>query len=131
MWQNMFLLLLTAGLKILLTAWTFGMHVRRIRPSQFKDNLLMIFTPEATRRYILANNCNWSLSWEVAGNLPVRYVERQGPARPYASHLLRQEWHKASPGSWIFSSCPPEGTCIYPGFYAVIGAAALLGGVTR
>ncbi|KAG9047713.1 hypothetical protein FS837_001677 [Tulasnella sp. UAMH 9824] len=111
MWQNMFLLLLTAGLKILLTAWTFGMHVRRIQPSQSKYNLLMMATSEASRRYILANNCNWSISWEVAGNLP--------------------EWHKASPRSWIFSSCPPEGTCIYPGFYAVIGAAALLGGVTR
>ncbi|KAG8901755.1 hypothetical protein FRC00_004894 [Tulasnella sp. 408] len=44
--------------------------------------------------------------------------------------IFLQEWHKASPRSWIFSSCPPEGTCIYPGFYAVIGAAALLGGVT-
>ncbi|KDQ18892.1 hypothetical protein BOTBODRAFT_478226 [Botryobasidium botryosum FD-172 SS1] len=45
--------------------------------------------------------------------------------------LLLQAWHKAHPTAWIFSSCPPEGNCISPGFYAVIGAAALLGGVTR
>jgi chloride channel 3/4/5 len=33
----------------------------------------------------------------------------------------------------IFSSCPPDPTirCVSPAFYAVIGAAAMLGGVTR
>lgn len=45
--------------------------------------------------------------------------------------LLLQAWHRAFPGAWAFSACPPEGDCISPGFYAVIGAAAMLGGVTR
>lgn len=33
----------------------------------------------------------------------------------------------------MFSACPPDPTvrCIYPGFYAVIGASSMLAGVTR
>jgi hypothetical protein len=33
----------------------------------------------------------------------------------------------------LFSACPPDPTvrCIYPGFYAVIGASSMLAGVTR
>ncbi|KAH9893401.1 chloride channel [Cubamyces lactineus] len=47
--------------------------------------------------------------------------------------LITQGWHRAYPTAWIFSSCPPDPTvrCISPGFYAVIGASAMLGGVTR
>ncbi|CAE6495359.1 unnamed protein product [Rhizoctonia solani] len=45
--------------------------------------------------------------------------------------IIMQGWHRAHPTAWIFSSCAPEGQCIFPGFYAVIGAAAMLGGVTR
>lgn len=35
--------------------------------------------------------------------------------------------------AWFFLSCPPDPSvrCISPGFYAVIGASAMLGGVTR
>lgn len=36
MWENVFLLLLTAAIKILLTAWTFGMMVSLLRPA-FSD----------------------------------------------------------------------------------------------
>ncbi|KAI0773298.1 chloride channel [Trametes elegans] len=47
--------------------------------------------------------------------------------------LVMQGWHRAYPTAWIFSSCPPDPTlrCISPGFYAIIGASAMLGGVTR
>ncbi|EMD39275.1 hypothetical protein CERSUDRAFT_112928 [Gelatoporia subvermispora B] len=47
--------------------------------------------------------------------------------------LLTQGLHRTYPKSWIFSSCPPDPTvrCVSPGFYAVIGASAMLGGVTR
>ncbi|CAE6475067.1 unnamed protein product [Rhizoctonia solani] len=45
--------------------------------------------------------------------------------------IIMQAWHRAHPTAWIFSSCAPEGQCIFPGFYSVIGAAAMLGGVTR
>ncbi|OSD04776.1 hypothetical protein PYCCODRAFT_1450809 [Trametes coccinea BRFM310] len=47
--------------------------------------------------------------------------------------LITQAWYRAYPTAWIFSSCPPDPTvrCISPGFYAVIGASAMLGGVTR
>ncbi|KZT07272.1 Cl-channel protein, partial [Laetiporus sulphureus 93-53] len=47
--------------------------------------------------------------------------------------LITQGLHRAYPGAWIFSSCSPEPTvrCVSPGFYAVIGASAMLGGVTR
>lgn len=47
--------------------------------------------------------------------------------------LFTQGIHRAYPKAWIFSTCPPDPTvrCVSPGFYAVIGAAAMLGGVTR
>lgn len=45
----------------------------------------------------------------------------------------RQSLYRAYPMAWIFLSCPPDPSvrCISPGFYAVIGASAMLGGVTR
>jgi len=47
--------------------------------------------------------------------------------------LFVQAAHRAYPTAWIFAACPPDpgARCISPGFYAVIGASALLGGVTR
>jgi len=47
--------------------------------------------------------------------------------------IFSQAIHRAYPDAWIFSACPPDPSarCIFPGFYAVIGASALLGGVTR
>ena len=45
----------------------------------------------------------------------------------------RSGLQRAYPKAWIFAACPPDPTvrCIYPGFYAVIGASAMLSGVTR
>jgi hypothetical protein len=45
----------------------------------------------------------------------------------------RQGLHRAYPALPAFTQCPPDPTvpCISPGFYAVVGAAAMLGGVTR
>lgn len=50
-----------------------------------------------------------------------------------AMGLVTQSLHRAYSDAWIFSACPSEQTipCVSPGFYSVIGAAAMLGGVTR
>ena len=50
-----------------------------------------------------------------------------------AELVFRQSMYRAYPMAWIFQSCPPDPSvrCISPGFYAVIGASAMLGGVTR
>ncbi|KAF7977593.1 hypothetical protein HWV62_3192 [Athelia sp. TMB] len=47
--------------------------------------------------------------------------------------LLTQGLHRAYPTAWVFAACPPDPTvrCVSPGFYAVIGASAMLAGVTR
>ncbi|KAG6828920.1 hypothetical protein H0H92_006306 [Tricholoma furcatifolium] len=47
--------------------------------------------------------------------------------------LLTQGLHRAYPDAWIFLACPPDRSlrCVSPGFYAVLGASAMLGGVTR
>ncbi|KAI0306096.1 Cl-channel protein [Multifurca ochricompacta] len=47
--------------------------------------------------------------------------------------LLTQGLYRAYPKAWFFSACSPDPTvrCIYPGFYAVIGASSMLAGVTR
>ncbi|KAI0352159.1 hypothetical protein OH77DRAFT_1428938 [Trametes cingulata] len=93
-WANVFLLILTALVKIGFTAWTFGMMI----PAG-------IFLPTIAIGACLGR----------------------------AVGLITQGWHRAYPTAWIFSSCPPDPTvrCVSPGFYAVIGASAMLGGVTR
>ncbi|KAI0316004.1 chloride channel [Amylostereum chailletii] len=50
-----------------------------------------------------------------------------------AMGIISQALQRAYPQAWIFSACPPDPTvrCVYPGFYAIIGASAMLGGVTR
>ncbi|TFK26246.1 Cl-channel protein [Coprinopsis marcescibilis] len=92
--ENIFLLILTAFIKIPLTAWTFGMSV-------------------------------------PAGMfLPTIGI---GACLGRAVGLITQSLYRAYPKAWIFYSCPPDPSirCISPGFYAVIGAAGMLGGVTR
>ncbi|KAF8889352.1 Cl-channel protein [Infundibulicybe gibba] len=91
---NIFLLILTAALKIALTAWTFGMMI----PAG-------IFLPTIAIGACLGR----------------------------AVGLLTQGLYRTYPTAWIFLSCPPDPSvpCISPGFYAVIGASAMLGGVTR
>ncbi|KAJ7493396.1 Cl-channel protein [Mycena galericulata] len=94
MWENVFLLVLTAALKIMLTAWTFGMMI----PAG-------IFLPTIAIGACLGR----------------------------AMGMLTQGLQRAYPTAWIFLSCPPDPSvrCVSPGFYAVIGASAMLGGVTR
>ncbi|KAF9462921.1 Cl-channel protein [Collybia nuda] len=94
MWENVFLLILTATVKVGLTAWTFGMMI----PAG-------IFLPTIAIGACLGR----------------------------AVGLLTQGLYRAYPAAWIFLSCPPDPSerCISPGFYAVLGASAMLGGVTR
>ncbi|TCD69139.1 hypothetical protein EIP91_008615 [Steccherinum ochraceum] len=93
-WENIFLLTITAGIKLLLTAWTFGMQI----PAG-------IFLPTIAIGACLGR----------------------------AMGLLTQLLQRTYSTSWIFASCPPDPTvrCVSPAFYAVIGASAMLGGVTR
>ncbi|KZV63169.1 Cl-channel protein, partial [Peniophora sp. CONT] len=94
MWENVFLLLLTAVVKVGFTAWTFGMMV----PAG-------IFLPT-----IAIGAC----------------IGR-------AVGMLTAGLQRTYPKAWIFAACPPDPTvrCVYPGFYAVVGASAMLSGVTR
>lgn len=93
-WENVFLLVLTAAVKFGLTAWTFGMMV----PAG-------IFLPTIAI----------------------------GASLGRAVGLLTQGLQRTFPDWLIFAACPPEPTvrCVSPGFYSVIGAAAMLSGVTR
>lgn len=45
--------------------------------------------------------------------------------------IIVQTIQEAYPHWSIFSSCPTDSVCITPGTYALLGAAAFLGGVTR
>ncbi|KAF5355341.1 hypothetical protein D9758_006073 [Tetrapyrgos nigripes] len=93
-WRNVFLLILTATLKIGFTAWTFGMMI----PAG-------IFLPTITIGACLGR----------------------------AVGILTQSLQTSKPDAWLFLACPPDPSvrCVSPGFYAVIGAAATLAGVTR
>lgn len=45
--------------------------------------------------------------------------------------MIVQAWQTNHPGFWIFASCLPDVPCVTPGSYAMVGAAAFMGGVTR
>lgn len=45
--------------------------------------------------------------------------------------IVFEMWQKAHPDFILFSTCEPDSPCITPGTYAIIGAAAALGGATR
>eukprot|EP00761_Pharyngomonas_kirbyi_P003103 gb/GECH01003107.1/.p1 GENE.gb/GECH01003107.1/~~gb/GECH01003107.1/.p1 ORF type:complete len:752 (+),score=138.65 gb/GECH01003107.1/:1-2256(+) len=45
--------------------------------------------------------------------------------------ILMFAWHKNHPASFVFSECTESEGCVIPGMYALVGASAALGGVTR
>lgn len=45
--------------------------------------------------------------------------------------IIMEIWQHNHPSFFAFSTCDPERTCVTPGVYAMIGAAATLAGVTR
>ncbi|CAG8600346.1 6369_t:CDS:10 [Funneliformis caledonium] len=45
--------------------------------------------------------------------------------------LAVHAWQLNHPDFWLFASCAPDGQCITPGMYAMVGAAATFGGITR
>ncbi|KAI6247189.1 H(+)/Cl(-) exchange transporter 3 [Erysiphe necator] len=45
--------------------------------------------------------------------------------------ILMEIWVRSFPNYFLFANCEPDIPCVTPGTYAVVGAAAALGGVTR
>ncbi|RKF64235.1 H exchange transporter 3 [Erysiphe neolycopersici] len=45
--------------------------------------------------------------------------------------ILMEIWVRSYPHYFLFANCEPDIPCVTPGTYAVVGAAAALGGVTR
>ncbi|KAG0276639.1 hypothetical protein BGZ96_003202, partial [Linnemannia gamsii] len=45
--------------------------------------------------------------------------------------MIVQAWQANYPGFWMFAACLPDVPCVTPGAYAMVGAAAFMGGVTR
>ena len=45
--------------------------------------------------------------------------------------IIMEIWVHNHPTFFAFEKCEPDGPCVTPGTYAIIGAAAALGGVTR
>lgn len=48
-----------------------------------------------------------------------------------ATGIMMEIWIKSSPYYFLFANCEPDEPCVTPGTYAIVGAAAALGGVTR
>ncbi|KAI5307081.1 hypothetical protein KEM56_004802 [Ascosphaera pollenicola] len=45
--------------------------------------------------------------------------------------IAMEMWQAAHPSFFLFDACEPDSQCITPGIYAIIGAAAALGGASR
>lgn len=125
-WENIFLLSLAAITKLVLTSWTFGMKVRSSWLIYFFVNTVKGTCGDLSpdhRDWSLLRTCSWtpSVSFFFLSRIRLRLKHR------------RQGLHRAYPDAWMFSACPPDPSvrCISPGFYSVIGASAMLGGVTR
>ena len=58
-WENIFLLVLTAGLKIVLTAWTFGMQVISLHLFNARPSVIFFID---TSRYFLADHSHRRMS---------------------------------------------------------------------
>lgn len=113
MWENVFLLIVTACLKTVLTAWTFGMMV----PAG-------IFLPTIA----IGASLGRAVGLHTYFIFLIAMIHTCNSCDGF-----RQGLQRAYPTAWVFSACPPDPSirCISPGFYAVIGASAMLGGVTR
>jgi len=129
--ENVFLLCLTAILKIVLTAWTFGLMVFslfNLVMEHHSTDTLPLQVPAGIFLPTIAIGACLGRAMGLIMLVSLFY---------YLIHsfdfLCRQSLYRAYPTAWIFLSCPPDPSvrCISPGFYSVIGAAAMLGGVTR
>lgn len=45
--------------------------------------------------------------------------------------ILMNIWQNSYPNFFLFEACPPDGPCVTPGVYALVGAASTLCGVTH
>ena len=126
---NIILLLMTAALKIVLTAWTFGIQVWH---QIMRFELHSPFSIQVPAGIFLPSIAIGASLGRAVGLL-VSVVDPVFASSLPLTKLYRQAIHRAWPTLWFFSACPPDPTlkCISPGFYSVIGAAAMLGGVTR
>lgn len=128
LWENVFLLSLTAGIKLVLTSWTFGMMVCGIAS---REPYRLTRTSVGASWHIHAHHRHRCMPWTGNG---IDHVGRVGEIdESKLTSMFRQDVQRWYPDAWMFTSCPPDPSvrCISPGFYAVVGAAAMLGGVTR
>ena len=54
-----------------------------------------------------------------------------GASLGHAVGLLMKIWQTSDPGFFLFRQCAGLTDCVDPGVYALVGAAAMLAGVTR
>ncbi|KAI9433521.1 chloride channel [Lactarius indigo] len=110
----------------------------------YKTSKLVLFQPDYHVGECISTDINWS-SEDRFHCMDNNNEEIQVPAGIFLPTiaigaafgrvvgLLAQGLYRAYPKAWFFSACPPDPTirCIYPGFYAVIGASSMVAGVTR
>ncbi|EKM81818.1 hypothetical protein AGABI1DRAFT_118889 [Agaricus bisporus var. burnettii JB137-S8] len=97
-------------------------------PTAFKQNIFLLLLT-AILKFLFTS---WTFGTMVPAGIFLPTIAL-GACYGRAVGLMMQILYRSHPNAWAFQSCPPDPSvaCISPGFYAVIGAAAMLGGVTR
>ncbi|KAF9453587.1 Cl-channel protein [Macrolepiota fuliginosa MF-IS2] len=97
-------------------------------PTASGQNIFLLLLTAAMKFFFTA----WTFGMMVPAGIFLPTIAI-GACLGRAVGLITQSMYRFYPTAWVFLSCPPDPSvrCISPGFYAVIGAAAMLGGVTR
>lgn len=95
-------------------------------PTQFKDIILLLLLAAVIKSFFTV--FTFGILVPAGIFIPSMAV---GACLGRAVGILIQVWQTAFPHFVLFRACTIDETCVTPGVYAMIGAAAVLGGITR
>ncbi|KAI3600363.1 voltage-gated chloride [Moniliophthora roreri] len=97
-------------------------------PTAIRENVFLLLITVALKLAFTA----WTFGMMIPAGIFLPTITI-GACLGRAVGIVTQSVQSNHATAWLFQACPPDPTvrCVSPGFYAVIGASAMLAGVTR